>query len=652
MLQTDFARQWTDAELSSLERRMKREYGKAAREMREKQSEWLAKYEKEKEQREKALDDTPEANDAHRQWLRGQAARGKWVSDMADGLAKSASQANAKATAMINDTLPRVFSENANMAAFELDGKLGYDTGFTLVNEDAVRRLMGLSEAKSPQIVPEVVEGQTALGPADVQSIRKRELDYPKDMRWNRQKFTSAITQGILQGESIPNIVKRTEAIYGQNRNAAVRAARTATTNAENAGRVHAFERAQRLGIDMELEWLATLDGRTRDSHRALDGERVKFGEAFSNGLRWPSDPNGPESEVWNCRCRANGRVMGFDGVTGDWTDERGERWSRLPSNMTYEEWKAAKPVSRAESYMNASGMVSPQWYANGALGTVTAAFNAALAVDNLHPSSVGGVVRTSEAMTFEDANGLKGNPRYEIDPRLKDAYDKAYREYMGVAENPEIILMGREEMRAKVDELRRNMEDARKTYNDALKARQAYTINCQTCVVANEARRRGYDVMATGNTKGSINEKLANNTRLAWIDPATGKHPDYIKYSGRGKADWQGRPIPNKTTYWKWLNSEGTIEEGKRYTIEFEWKGKTHSGHIVSLERVGDRLRIYDPQNGKTMLGDEVRKYLANVKYSRKSYDKVYAWGPDILRIDNMEFNSDITDAILEARQ
>jgi SPP1 gp7 family putative phage head morphogenesis protein len=280
---------------------------------------------------------------------------------MATQLAQSAHQANVHAIDMVNSHIPRVFAENANRAGYSIDRTLKADTGFTLVNEEAVRHVMEAGVFDS-QLIKEVVPDAPELGPAAIQSLRKREVDYPKDMRWNRQKFNAAITQGILQGESIPNIVKRTRDIYGRNKAAAVRAARTATTNAENAGRMNSFERAQALGIDMELEWLATLDGRTRDSHRALDGERIQLGETFSNGLRWPADPLGSPSEIWNCRCRANGRVVGFDGKRGDWVDERGERWTRLPKGMTYDEWRKAKAFSRDASYKNPSKVQDGFW--------------------------------------------------------------------------------------------------------------------------------------------------------------------------------------------------------------------------------------------------------------------------------------------------
>lgn len=372
-LNNDAARKWTDEELEALERRMRREYQQAAREMRGKQAKWLEKFNREREQREKALDDTREAMEAHKRWLESQAARGDWLGGMVNELSESAHSANVRATDMVNDHIPHVFAGNANRAAFAIEGNVGRDMGFTLVNEDAVRHLIGLplQGGGGGQLVKEVVDEAAKLGPGFAQSLRKREMDYPQDMRWNRQKFTSAITQGILQGESIPHIVERTESIFGQNMNAAIRAASTATTNAENAGRMSTFERAERLGIDMEIEWQATLDERTRESHRQLDGERIKLGEHFETEdgpLRWPGDPLGPDSQIWNCRCRADGRVVGFDGERGDWADDtEGERWTRLPEGMTYDEWKDAKAVSRDESYANDWGRVSGDWYAQRA---------------------------------------------------------------------------------------------------------------------------------------------------------------------------------------------------------------------------------------------------------------------------------------------
>ena len=72
-------------------------------------------------------------------------------------------------------------------------------------------------------------------------------------------------------------------------------------TGAENAGRVDSYIRAENMGIEMEQQWMATLDNRTRESHRHLDGEHRPVGKKFSNGCRFPGDPEAPAGEIWNC---------------------------------------------------------------------------------------------------------------------------------------------------------------------------------------------------------------------------------------------------------------------------------------------------------------------------------------------------------------
>ena len=63
-----------------------------------------------------------------------------------------------------------------------------------------------------------------------------------------------------------------------------------------------AFE-AKAKGADLVKVWDSVLDGRTRPSHRKIDGEIKELEEAFSNGMKYPGDPVGRASEVVNCRC-------------------------------------------------------------------------------------------------------------------------------------------------------------------------------------------------------------------------------------------------------------------------------------------------------------------------------------------------------------
>ncbi|MBM7000316.1 hypothetical protein I3I95_09365 [bacterium] len=119
-------------------------------------------------------------------------------------------------------------------------------------------------------------------------------------------------------------------------------AARTAMTGAENAGRAASYERARGMGIDVRARWMATLDRRTRRSHRALDGEVIGDDGKFSNGCRYPGDPRGRGSEVWNCRCTTVASMPGTDALK----DRNAKKLE-----TSYEDWKAGRdPKSSGRS--------------------------------------------------------------------------------------------------------------------------------------------------------------------------------------------------------------------------------------------------------------------------------------------------------------
>lgn len=164
------------------------------------------------------------------------------------------------------------------------------------------------------------------------------------------------------------------------------------------------------------------------------------------------------------------------------------------------------------------------------------------------------------------------------------------------------------------------------------------YRINCQSCVVCYEARLRGYDVQTLPNTKGSKLAQLAKATNMAWIDPATGQFPAYI-YDDAA------------TTVKKFSDFlEKIVEPKKRYTLQFSWKGRSRSGHIISMDRTEEGiLRFYDPQTGKTYIGQEATNYLKQIKYTMSVGGMKIPARPKVLRIDDKQFNLDMVNHILE---
>ena len=171
-----------------------------------------------------------------------------------------------------------------------------------------------------------------------------------------------------------------------------------------------------------------------------------------------------------------------------------------------------------------------------------------------------------------------------------------------------------------------------------------SYSINCQSCVVTFEARERGYNVQVLPCTKGSALERLSHDPRMAWIDPKTGKHPDYIFDNNRRTPE----------DYLNFVNE--VVKPGNRYTIQFAWKGRGHSGHIVNIDRTPNGLlRIKDNQRGprerSEWIGDfAVLDYLSRIKYEDTSlFGGTTRCVPQLLRIDNMDFDFSVVNHIME---
>ena len=159
------------------------------------------------------------------------------------------------------------------------------------------------------------------------------------DLAYGRRQITASVTSSILQGRSLRGIADDLQQrITTMDRTSAIRTARTAFTGAQNAGRMDSYAAAEKMGIKLKKEWLATLDGRTRHSHAALDGEKVGTDEKFSNGCRFPGDPQGRPGEVYNCRCTM---VAALDDV--DTAGAKRRTQDGLIPDMTYAQWEASK---------------------------------------------------------------------------------------------------------------------------------------------------------------------------------------------------------------------------------------------------------------------------------------------------------------------
>lgn len=117
-----------------------------------------------------------------------------------------------------------------------------------------------------------------------------------------QERLKAGATSASLRvaiGEVLPDLTPELRQAFTRPEQRAQAIARTETGKAVNGGRV---ETMKENGVERH-EWSSSGDDAVRDSHVQTDGEVVKIGDSFSNGLHYPLEPNGPAGEVINCRC-------------------------------------------------------------------------------------------------------------------------------------------------------------------------------------------------------------------------------------------------------------------------------------------------------------------------------------------------------------
>lgn len=326
MPRPDQAHLRTDRLLQALERRIARVYREARDELDETVKAYFESFRARDEDMKKRLDAGEITQEHYLQWRLNQIGRGTRFEALRDLMAERYTQANEVAVAYVNDATPGVYALNRNYAAYTIERTAG-NVGFTLFDEQTVRRLI----VEEPDVMPYYPP--------------KRAVKRGIDLAYGKSQITKNVTSGILQGKSVGKMAADLQArITEMDRTSAVRAARTAVTAAQNAGRMDTYNAAEKIGIRLQKEWLATLDSRTRHSHRRLDGERRDPDDEFSNGCRYPGDPQGKPAEVYNCRCTLITHVLD---IPQDDTLRR-DRYGLLP-DMTYAQWEKQK---RGEGYL------------------------------------------------------------------------------------------------------------------------------------------------------------------------------------------------------------------------------------------------------------------------------------------------------------
>lgn len=295
---------WTDNELGSLEKRIAQVYQEASKDLDKEVKEYFAKFKLRDKEMQQLVAAGEMSKTEYQQWRMTQMGRGQRFEALRDKVAERYTQANEVANAYVNDVTPSLYSLNRNYEAYTIEKAVG-SCDFTMWDESTVRRLL----IEEPDLMPYYPPS--------------RALDRGIDLAYGKSQITKHVTSGIIRGLAPGKIANELMAnITSMNRESAVRAARTAVTAAQNAGRMDSYVAAEKMGITIRRKWMCTKDARTRMSHGLADGQIVEGTKTpFVVGgykLMYPGDKSlgAPGHEIYNCRCTT--RTVEKDGIEAE----------------------------------------------------------------------------------------------------------------------------------------------------------------------------------------------------------------------------------------------------------------------------------------------------------------------------------------------
>jgi len=190
---------------------------------------------------------------------------------------------------------------------WSVDQATGVSQSWGMIDDSAVRAAAGIG-GDIGELAGVMSEREAAR---HAKILSDAFTNYGKDsQKWIRQ----AIRQGIIQGESVPEVTKRLQEALGMSYNSAMRIVRTELLRSTGIGNQAAYDQARDNGAEIIETWDATLDSRTRASHGAADGkvkDNITGMYDLFGGVPGPRR-TGKAKEDINCRCISVGEVGGL----------------------------------------------------------------------------------------------------------------------------------------------------------------------------------------------------------------------------------------------------------------------------------------------------------------------------------------------------
>lgn len=226
-----------------------------------------------------------------------------------------------------------------------------YETGF-------VGTMYDLHGQGIPLIMPIDQKKVAAAIKLDPKISKNLYTKLGEDVAFLKKRIANNISRGIATASEYKVIARNIAADSNVGFNRAMRIARTEGHGVQVQAAVDVQHEAKAKGADIVKQWDAALDGRTRDSHRQVDGEIRELDEKFSNNMMYPSDPAGGAAEVVNCRCALLQRAKwALDEDELETLKERA-KYYKLDKTENFQDFK--KKYLKAVENSENGGIISP----------------------------------------------------------------------------------------------------------------------------------------------------------------------------------------------------------------------------------------------------------------------------------------------------
>jgi len=219
------------------------------------------------------------------------------------------------------NTIKRLSPEQYNAAFFRtawtIDTATGLRLNWGIINTKAIRAAFAITDPENKFMA---------------EALKRYSIEARRTIR-------IALNDGLAQGKSYYKMMKDIKGALNKTNYEAMRIIRTEGQGAISAGTADAYDRALDEGVVGEVKWSSTLDERTRDLHRSMDGKARDADGLF----HFPNGETAPypgweglsaENRI-NCRCGIRMDVEGYS------PQLRRTREQGVIPYQTYSEWEA-----------------------------------------------------------------------------------------------------------------------------------------------------------------------------------------------------------------------------------------------------------------------------------------------------------------------